>query len=395
MQTDKAFVEVDFGQHSKSGQQAAGDVFLSKKIPEEGRTICVLADGLGSGIKAHVLATLTATMAMKYISSDIDIRRASEIIMATLPICSERKIGYSTFTIVDIRSDGRVSVIEYDNPPFRLLRDGVLVDIDKKKLEVATANRGRCEVLYSSFTARQGDRTVFYTDGVTQSGMGRDATPFGWGNDAVGSYIVEQCGMERDISARQLSRSVVEKARRIDGGKAKDDISCAVVNFRRPRKSVVMTGPPLDERKDTEMARILREYGGRKIVCGGTTARIIARELGEEISVDLGCLDSSVPPASNIAGVDLVTEGTLTLSRMAEILEAGEDPDKLKSNAAVRLARYLLDSDIIEFVVGTKINEAHQDPNFPVELDIRRNLMKRIVGLLNTKYLKQANMRLI
>ena len=158
---------------------------------------------------------------------------------------------------------------------------------------------------------------------------------------------------------------------------------------------MVLTGPPINRARDTKMAAMISDFPGTKIICGGTTANIVARELGGKIEVDLTEFDPVIPPPSRMSGVDLVTEGTITLSKTAELLESGAEPEGLKGNAATRLLGHFLESDVIRFVVGTKINDAHQDPNLPAELDIRRNLIKRIVSLLETKHLKEASIQFI
>jgi hypothetical protein len=370
-------------------------VFLSNRIPERNRLVCVLSVGLGSGIKANVLASMTATMALKYVSSDIDIRKASEIIMETLPVCSKRRIGYATFTIVDIEQDGFVRVIEYDNPPYVLVRGREKMQVAKSRFSISTPQTGLRDLYYSSFEAREDDRLVLLTDGITQSGMGSREMPVGWTDRQAADFIYVACITEPCISARKLSRTVVERALRNDRSTAHDDMSCAVINFRSPRRALVVTGPPFNPEHDAPMARLVSGFNGTRIICGGTTANIIARELREKITVDLQNLDPVIPPPSRMRGIDLVTEGTITLSRAADVLECGQAPESLKSNPAVQLTRLLLDSDIIEFVVGTKINDAHQDPSLPVELDIRRNLVRRIVRLLNEKHMKSASMRFI
>lgn len=395
MTDDHPFIEVGFWQQAKAGQHAAGDIFLSNRIPGPDRLVCVLSDGLGSGIKANVLATMTATMALKYVSADIDIKTASEIIMETLPVCSRRKIGYATFTIVDVEHDGQVRIIEYDNPAYVLIRQGKKQIMEKRIIEIQTKQLGMRELRYSSFTAQVEDRLVLLTDGVTQSGMGKKEMPVGWTDAKAADFITVACMTEPGITARKLSRSVVQRALRNDGDRPKDDISCAVINFRRPRHALLLTGPPFDADRDSEIAGLIRDFNGVKIICGGTTANIVARELKRSIEIDLSDLDPQIPPPSRMDGVHLITEGTITLSRVAEHLENGDAPESLKPNPAVQLVRLLLESDIIDFVVGTKINEAHQDPNLPVELDIRRNLIRRIVRLLNEKYMKASTIRFI
>lgn len=395
MNRNEYFVEVGFHQVGKHRRQAFGDVFVSRKMEGEDRTVCVLADGLGSGVKANVLATLTATMAAKYIQADIDIHRASEIIMSTLPVCSKRKIGYSTFTIADIRPGGEVRLIEYENPAATMLRGGQPWRLDAEIRQIRTESLGMRPLRFRAFHVRYGDRIVIPSDGVTQAGIGRDATPLGWGEKAVADYVQDSITRQNDISARQLARTVVGRALAFDGHQAADDISCAVLYFRRPRRLLVMSGPPIEEKKDAELAEIFECFDGSRIICGGTTANIIGRQLNREIRIRLGDLNSPIPPVSEMDGAELVTEGTITLNRVAGILEEGADPERLPRDAATRAAQILLDSDEIEFVVGTKINQAHQDPSLPVDLDIRRNLIKRLHRTLNDKYLKKATLRFI
>ncbi len=402
--TEETFIEVGFYQTKKHGQGAEGDVFLSQKT-EDGRIISVLSDGLGSGIKAGVLATLTATMAMKFVAEDIPIRRAASIIMKTLPVCKDRRISYATFTIVDIDNSAAVRIIEYDNPPYVLVREGTLVEPVKSEIEAkrgrraaggAAASRLQDAVLhYSAFTARPGDRLVFFSDGVPQSGMGTRSKPLGWGNPAAQTNLLKAGQESANVSARARARALVKEAEANDAYAAKDDITCGVVYFRRPRRLLVMSGPSVDHGRDRDMAETFAAFPGKKVVCGGTTATILARELGVRVRVSLADLDPSMPPASAMEGADLVTEGIITLGKAAELLERGGFPDRGRPNPATRLVELFLDSDRIEFVVGTKINEAHQDPSMPVELEIRRNIVKRVAALLEEKYLKETRIRFI
>ena len=395
LQSSDVFIEVGSYQISKYGQGSPGDVFLSERSEELGRTICISADGLGSGIKANVLATLTATMAMNYIKSDIDIKRASEIIMDTLPVCSVRKVGYSTFTIVDISASGTVRMIEYDNPPSVFVRDGNTVELERNSFEIETGSLGKREMKYATFQAQRGDRLAFFSDGVTQSGMGSKLMPLGWGDSNASSCVLAAVQSDYSISSRLIAKKVVHRALKNDNLQAKDDISCSVITFRKPRRTLIVTGPPFRKENDSLLASKYSEFIGSRVICGGTTANIIARECGGQITMDLTHLDPPIPPASKLAGATLVTEGTLTLSRALEYLKQGGDIEQLPANPASRLVEILLDSDCIHFVVGTKINEAHQDPNLPASLDIRRNLLKDMVSTLNKKYLKSSSMELI
>jgi hypothetical protein len=384
----RGFIEVDCRQTAKHGQYVSGDVFLCQKIKEEDRVIAVLSDGLGSGIKASVLANLTASMALKYTSSFMDIKRSAETIMNTLPICSVRKISYATFTIVDLHGSGKARIIEYDNPPFLLIRDGRREPVES--VEIALERWQERKLRYSRFHARLGDRIVFFSDGVSQAGVGDYRTPLGWGRANVAAFVESQTAADDRISASGLARALVAEANRLDGGAAKDDTSASVVYYRQPRRLLVLTGPPFSPTRDWELAELANTFAGRKAICGGTTANILSRLLRRDIEMDLSGFDPEIPPAARMEGVDLITEGTLTLGRVASMLEAGDSPETARPNAATRLAAMLLDSDVVQFAVGTRVNEAHQDPNIPMELDLRRNIVRRIAAVLEQRHRKEV-----
>ncbi|MFA8342656.1 MAG: SpoIIE family protein phosphatase [Rhodothermaceae bacterium] len=390
-----SFIEVDYSQKFKNKHLVAGDTFLSRKLKEEERTIAVLSDGLGSGIKANVLSTLTATMALNYVNNNFDLHKAAKIIMQTLPVCKVRKISYSTFSIVDINKLGEVTIMEYDNPPYVIIRDGEVLETEKEIIQWTNKNNYQNTLRFSKFTAQKNDRIIMFSDGVTQSGLGPKTYPFGWQQKNVEEFISAMICKFPEISARMLAKSIVDRAYINDRKSAYDDITCSVINIREPRKLVVMTGPPIDKRKDRSLAETIDAFDGKKIICGGTTAKIISRELGREITVNLKDLNPEVPTTSNMPGIDLITEGSITLGKVVELLQNDKRNDKLPANGATRMLNFLLDSDIIEFVVGTKINDAHQDPNVPVELEIRRNIIKQICELLEKKYLKETKLSFI
>jgi hypothetical protein len=385
----ESFIEVDFFQRAKSGQRICGDVFVFEKVKHEDRIVSVLSDGLGSGVKASVLATMTATMALKFTVSAMDTLKSAEIIMDTLPICSVRKISYSTFTIVDMTNTGETRIIEHDNPPYLLIRPDSTVTVDKVQLR---PKRWQNRVIsVSTFNAQREDRIVFFSDGITQAGMGEFRTPRGWGLEQADEFAREQIRSNPFVSARELSRLLVAKAEEMDSHTAKDDITCGVVYFRKPRQLLVITGPPFNRAHDQDLAAMATLAPGRKVICGGTTANIISRLLQLPIEEDGNQpRNRKVPPVAHMKGFEFVTEGALTLSEVLRMLEEDLAPEDLSSNAAVQLAALFLNSDIIKFAVGTSVNEAHQDPSFPVELDLRRTIVKRLAQVLESKHMKRV-----
>jgi hypothetical protein len=389
------YIEVNSQQRNFDGERISGDVFLYRYIKEEDRVIAVLSDGMGHGVKANILATLTATMALNFTREHKEVDRIAEIIMNTLPVCSERKISYSTFTIVDIESSGRANILEYDNPSTIILRRNQIFDPSWKKV-VLDKGRNAGKVLKTcSFIPSKEDRIIFCSDGVSQSGMGGDAYPFGWGRDDIATYASTLVSSESSISAVMLSGKIVTMAHKNDNYKARDDISCAAIYFREPRKLLICTGPPYEKEKDADLASKIREYAGKVILCGGTTADIVAREMDKTIIDELVFEDPELPPESFIDGIDLVTEGILTLQKVNEILKSYNNSTRLGKGPADKIVRLIMDCDEIHFIIGTRINIAHQDPNLPVDLEIRRTVVKRIARLLEEKWLKKVSFEYI
>ncbi len=389
------YIEVNSQQRNHDGERICGDVFLYRYVKEEDRVIAVLSDGMGHGLKANILATLTATMALNFTQEHKEVDRIAEIIMNTLPVCSERKIAYSTFTIIDIESPGRVNILEYDNPLTIILRGNQIYDPSWQKITLEKGKHAGKILRNCTFVPAREDRIIFCSDGASQSGMGSEQYPFGWERDNIAGYAASLVRNEPTISAMTLAGKIVTMAHKNDGYKAKDDISCAAIYFREPRKLLICTGPPYEKEKDTELAQKVKEYPGKVILSGGTTADIVARELGRKIVDELIFEDPELPPESFIEGIDLVTEGILTLQKVSVILKSYNNSVRLGKGPADKIVKLIMECDEIHFIIGTRINIAHQDPSLPVDLEIRRTVVKRIARLLEEKWLKKVSFEYI
>jgi hypothetical protein len=389
------YIEVNSQQRNHDEEKICGDVFLNKYIKEEDRIIAVLSDGMGHGVKANILATLTATMALNFTREHKEVDLIADIIMNTLPVCSERKIAYSTFTIVDIESSGRTNILEYDNPPTIILRGNRIFDPSWNRIVLEKGKHAGKILKSCSFIPEKEDRIIMCSDGASQSGMGSEALPFGWERDNIANYASNLVNSEASISAAILAGKIVSMAHKHDEYKAKDDIRCAVIYFREPRKLLLCTGPPYEKEKDMVLSDKVSAYPGKVILCGGTTADIIARELNRTIVDELIFEDPELPPESFLEGIDLLTEGILTLQKVNEILKTFNNSVRLGKGPADKIVRLLMESDEIHFIIGTRINIAHQDPTLPVELEIRRTVIKRIARLLEDKWLKKITFEYI
>lgn len=387
------FVDADFYQLNKYKEIVSGDVFLISRNKEKHQIVCTLSDGLGSGIKANVLASLTSHMAHKLSFSPIELVHSAEILMNTLPVCKDRNISYSTFSIADVRfsnlkENNLVHLVEYDNPKALLFNESNLGIIERDVLELNRPNAFKREVVTSAnIRLNINDRIVLFSDGISQAGLG-DERPFGWTAKGVSDFVIKCIEKDPYISSRSLSKAIVQQASIYDGRKPKDDMTACVIHCREPRCTLVVTGPPFTNDGDEILGKKINDFNGKIIVSGGTTAKIVSRVLSRPLRVDMSTFTKNIPPLSTMDGIDLVTEGMITLNAVAKILEEKKSITLLEDSAVKRIARLLLDSDRIHFIVGTRINEMYQNPNLPYEVGIRRTLVNRIRKALEDNFIK-------
>lgn len=392
MTPDSLFIDIDHAKADKYGQNTCGDSFLSKRFPEEGRLIAVLSDGLGSGIKARILSSMTATMFLKFIAAGRDLQKAAEVVMDSLPVCKKRKISYATFSVIDCFENESAKIVEDGNPQFLFLRQGKIVEspfsvISSEKFEDRHLNVYEIKL-------QPEDRLIFCSDGVTQAGLGSDTLKLGWRREGLIHFVLDRIKNSPTLSSRELAGDIIREAKSKEvNGQPKDDISCVALYFRKPRLTLVFTGPPYLQSRDKECAQTLERFKGKKIICGGTTANLVSRELNRPVKTEKSSNKGNLPACSEMEGMDLITEGVMTLTRTTEYLENGLTP--FPKDPAGRLAALLLDSDCIHFLVGSKMNQAHHDPDLPFELEIRKPLIKRMSAILREKNLKKVNITFV
>ena len=388
------FVEMECFQLCHDGEIVCGDDFLFERLEQENRHLAVLSDGLGSGIKANLLACMTTTMALEFVRSNMDVLLSAEIIMDTLPVCEVRRISYATFSIFDLQIGGKSRIIEMDNPPFIHLRNGK--DLKVSRQSMVSERWPDRRVQLAEIYAITGDRLIAFSDGVAQAGLGQPGCKFGWRREGALEFIQAEVAKDPAISARELSQRGVYAARNHNkDNRCIDDISCMVIYLRKPRRLRLLTGPPFRPESDTAYAELVRNFDGKIILSGGTTANIVSRELKRPIDVDMKLVmkAGNLPPPARMEGVDLVSEGILTLTDVVQRLEADPPLTTPVPLAAKQMIDLFRESDEIEFVVGTKVNEAHQDPSLPMDLEIRRNIVRRLKTVLENKYRKRVLMR--
>ena len=377
----KMHVDTAYRSLFKYGEELCGDNVRITRT--EDSVFAVLADGLGSGVKANILSTLTSTIISTMLTEGAAMEQAVETIVSTLPICSVRKLAYSTFSVLQIKDTGEAYLAEFDNPACIFIRNGELMQLEMTDKEYAGKT-----VYESRFTVFPGDVLALISDGVVYAGVG-SILNFGWTWESVAEWLRKESLKEK--SAPRLAAALSQAVKELYMDKPGDDSTVMVARIS-PRQVVNMfAGPPKNKDDDPKMVRDFMTSSGKKLICGGSSANIVARVLNRSIETSLDYVDPLIPPIATIQGIDLVTEGVLTLSRTVEILQEYLDHEtdsfyfkKLdEKNGAAMLAKILLEEcTTLNLFIGTAINPAHQNPGLPSDLSIKLKLIDKLCGLM-------------
>ena len=373
----KLYYEWGTRQLLKRNEELCGDSIVVSRHSDS--VTLALSDGLGSGVKANILATLTTRIAMHMLENDLSLNEVVETLGSTLPVCQVRKLAYSTFAIGQFFRDGHARIVEFDTPPVILLRDRKLVRLpsDERVISGKTIHDSAIEL-------KLGDWIVFVSDGVLNAGIG-GVYPLGWGWDQAVQYIERHA--HPGLSAGDLAEKVAEAVGELYAGSPGDDVSIAVIKVRHKLMASILAGPPASAEADETMLARFAERPGLHVVCGGTTAKLVSRHLGRPLEVDLDTMKPDVPPLARMDDIDLVTEGILTLTATSELLEAGADKDTVRfgTDGASALVRLLLNVDHVHFIVGMAVNPAHQNPNLPSHLGMKLAVVREIADELRKR----------
>ena len=374
---DKLCTDTGYLSLNKKGEQLCGDRVEIIARNDNSLTL-VLADGLGSGVKANILSTLTSKILSTMIENGMPIEECVDTIVKTLPVCSVRKVAYSTFTIIHVEENTTATLIQFDNPNVILLRGG-------KHWDYPTTSRvieGKT-ILESKFPLQLNDMMIAMSDGAIWAGVGQSMN-FGWQRDNVVEFAERM--YEDTLSAKMMAALIVDECNRLYAGEPGDDTTVAAVRVRERKPVNLMIGPPADPADVGKMMALFFAKEGKKIVCGGTTSKLAANYLHEDVvtSLDYGT-DPDIPPTATIKGVDLVTEGVITLSRVVEYANVFLNNSdlanlwSLQTDGASRIAQYLFEyATDISFFVGRAINPAHQNPDLPITFGIKIQLVKQL-----------------
>ncbi|MHB0913487.1 MAG: SpoIIE family protein phosphatase [Armatimonadota bacterium] len=367
-------VDVTTRQFCKKGEDICGDAAKVARTPDS--TIIVVSDGLGSGVKANVLATLTVELACGLFGGNLSLHEIVETLIATLPVCKWRNIAYSTFSIMRIYDTGQVTLADYDAPCVLHVHGGKVERICGEEREVSGKT-----IRESHFRMQPNDMLLLVSDGIVHAGVG-EGLPMGWEEDGILEYV-SNLGDLLSGDCGRLVDAVADQALSYWAEKAGDDGTVLCAKYRRANHATLLSGPPAERPLVNRMIRDFLSRRGTKIVSGGTTSHLVADYLERELVMDERFLDTDLPPPASLEGVDLVTEGILTLSRATEYLKKGMLQER--HDAATEVVKRLLEADGITFIVGTARNPAHQNTGLPESIFLRRTVMEELAAQLRAR----------
>lgn len=369
------------------GEQLCGD-HVDIVEPDESSTVIVLSDGLGSGVKASILSTLTSKIISTMMADGLSLEECVSTIAATLPVCSVRGVAYSTFTIIHIKNNQTAEIIQYDNPLVVLIRNEVNYDYPKTEMNI-----GGKKIFKSVINLQENDIFVAMSDGCPHAGIGT-AFNFGWKREDIIGFIEALAPV--GYTAKTLSTMLVDECNKLYGDQPGDDATACIVRIRKREPMNMLFGPPSNRDDADRMMSLFFSKEGKHIICGGTTSSIAAKYLRKPVKASLNFENSDIPPIAEIEGVDLVTEGVITVNRVLEYAKDYLGENKyyehwsFKKDGASLISRLLFEEATdINFYVGRAINPAHQNPDLPINFSIKMNLVEEL-----SKCLKKMGKRI-
>ena len=358
-------IDVAWRSLNKYQEELCGDKVEILKTGDS--DIVILADGMGSGVKANILATLTSKILGTMLREGAAIESCVETIARTLPVCKVRKVAYATFSILQIFHSGQ-AFLDY---PYKVR------EIEGKKIHEYR------------FQVKKNDCFVLMSDGVIYAGAGSILNMQGWTWEAMAEYTLK-C-TKKTLSASRLAVLLSQACDELYEERPGDDTTIAVARVIERRIVNIFTGPPKDKADDDRLMHEFMRSEGKKVVSGGTSSNIAARFLGKEIITRADSADPDVPPAAEIEGIDLVTEGVLTLGKCLKLLKKyanGEFDEEFfdeldADNGASRLAKLLIEECTeLNLFVGTSVNKAHKNSELSFDLSMRMNLVEQLIRIM-------------
>ncbi|MBP2641429.1 MAG: hypothetical protein H6Q66_2380 [Firmicutes bacterium] len=371
-ETEFQFLETGWASVNKQDETLCGDFF--KSFENNGKKVFVLSDGLGSGVKANILSTLTTTILGTMLSRGIPLDECINTVATTLPICRTRKLAYATFTVLQIEHN-RAYLVQYSNPAAILLRQGKNLNYPHNIHFI-----GEKEIHESHIPMITGDILVLMSDGITNAGVGKLAAN-GWKREDLIAFL-ERLDLVK-MSAAQIAARIVNCCLTLSEDSLDDDTTVLVIKLRERSVVNMLVGPPENKEDDNCVLKLFFAKEGTRVVCGGSTANAVSKYLQKPLVAIADSATRGIPVMSRIDNVDYVTEGVITLKKVLELCNTYlEDPLTLltfyhKKDAASVLSLLLIETATdINIYFGMAANNLHEGTEF--DFQTKLSLIKQL-----------------
>ena len=374
--------DIGYKSINHAGEELCGD-HVDVVSKDDGSTVIVLADGLGSGVQASILSTLTSRIISTMMAEGLSIEECVSTIAATLPVTGKHGVAYSTFTIINLIRNHTAELIQYDNPEVIFIRDSDVTDYPMTELHFEDKT-----IYRSTIRLQEGDIFVAMSDGCPHANADK-AYNNDWKREDIAQFVADMS--LTGYTAKVLCTMLVDECDKLYGYKPLDDATAAVVRIRKRVPMNILFGPPSDPDDCNRMMNLFFSKGGKHIICGGTTASIAAKYLRKPLRAKTQPgMKSDVPPISELEGVDLVTEGVITMSKVLtyaqDYLQDNETYEDWNygHDGASRICQLLFEEATdINFYVGRAMNPAHQNPDLPINFNIKMNIVEQLSKCLD------------
>ena len=227
--------DIGYKSLNKFGEQLCGDMVEVIKQDQDSYVV-VLADGLGSGVKASILSTLTSKIISTMLANGIELEECVHTLADTLPVCDVRKIAYSTFTVIKITDNKEAELIQYDNPRVILLRDGKNYVYPEKE-EIFDGKK----IYKSKIDLKKDDIFVMISDGAVHAGVGKSLN-YGWERKNIIEYL--EGIYNKELSAKGITNILLDDCNGLYAGEPGDDTTVCAIKIRKRKPVSLLIGPP-------------------------------------------------------------------------------------------------------------------------------------------------------
>ncbi|MBX3007342.1 MAG: SpoIIE family protein phosphatase [Melioribacteraceae bacterium] len=356
----------------------SGDVTSTER--DKTSTYHTLCDGVGSGAKANITATMCVARLGELIRTGLSIRQAFANIVHSMEDARKKDMPLAFFTVARILPDGVATILTYEMPE--------VIFISKRyatRLKILTQTFNDAVIGETNCILEKGEGILLFSDGISQAGLGKGLVN-GWGIDGINKFVNDSLRAGCDV--KKLPKLIIDEAKKLWKNEPGDDLSVSLILCRKGKIINLLTGPPVDPKNDESVVKKFLSNEGLKIVCGASTAKIVARELGKEFQINPNFKSEISPPDYEIEGIDLVTEGAVTLNQLYNIWD--EDTSKLEKDSPVTILYSLLSvADRVNLYLGNSKNPASEDISF-----VQQGILKRdkIIKLLVEKLIAEQKL---